>query len=114
MRRTGKNDGAAIWRRYGHTRSGSGNAGTAAKPLYYLGGNNARLESIPEPEPVPYQKNDEKWERFGILLSGIVSTLNDHDLYRMDVEEHTPVMEQKVVSLVRRSWGSMAAAICWI
>ena len=65
----------------------------------------ARLEAIPEPEPVPYQKNDTKWERFGILLSGIVSTLNDHNLYSMDVEEHIPVMEQKVVSLVRRSWG---------
>ncbi|HIZ83314.1 MAG TPA: DUF1266 domain-containing protein [Firmicutes bacterium] len=65
----------------------------------------ARLAAIPEPEPIPYQKNDAKWERFGILLSGIVSTLNDHNLYSMDVEEHIPVMEQKVVSLVRRSWG---------
>lgn len=52
-----------------------------------------------------YQKEDVKWERFGILLSGILSTLNDHDLYRMDVEEHIPVMEQKIVSIVRRSWG---------
>ena len=65
----------------------------------------ARLEAMPEPAPIPYQKNDAKWERFGILLSGIVSTLNDHSLYRMDVEEHIPVMEQKVASLVRRSWG---------
>lgn len=65
----------------------------------------ARLEAIPEPEPIPYQKNDAKWERFGILLSGIVSSLNDHNLDSMDVEEHIPVMEQKVVSLVRRSWG---------
>ena len=65
----------------------------------------ARLEAIPEPEPIPYQKNDAKWERFGILLSGIVSVLNGHNLYGMDVEEHIPVMEQKVVSLVRRSWG---------
>ena len=65
----------------------------------------ARLEAMPEPEPIPYQKNDAKWERFGILLSGIVSTLNDHSLYRMDVEEHIPVTEQKVASLVRRSWG---------
>ena len=55
----------------------------------------ARLEAIPEPEPMTYQKNDPKWERFGILLSGIISTLNDHDLYSMDVEEHIPVMEQK-------------------
>ena len=65
----------------------------------------ARLEAMPEPEPIPYQKNDAKWERFGILLSGILSTLNDHDLNGMDVEEHIPVMEQKIVSLVRRSWG---------
>lgn len=65
----------------------------------------ARLEAMPEPEPVPYQKSDAKWERFGILLSGILSTLNDHSLCGMDVEEHIPVMEQKIVSLVRRSWG---------
>ena len=65
----------------------------------------ARLEAMPEPEPIPYQKHDAKWERFGILLSGIVSTLNDHDLHGMDVKEHIPVMEQKVASLVRSSWG---------
>ena len=65
----------------------------------------ARLEVMPESEPIPYQKNDAKWERFGILLSGIISTLNNHNLYGMDVEEHIPVMEQKIVSLVRRSWG---------
>ena len=64
-----------------------------------------RLESMPEPEAIPYQKNDAKWEHFGILLSGILSTLNSHNLDSMDVEEHIPVMEQKVVSLVRRSWG---------
>ena len=65
----------------------------------------ARLEAMPEPEPIPYQKHDAKWERFGILLSGIVSTLNDHDLHGMDVEEHIPVMEQKVAALVRSSCG---------
>ena len=46
----------------------------------------ARLEAMPEPEPVPYQKNDTRWERFGILLSGIVSKLNDHNLCHMVVE----------------------------
>lgn len=65
----------------------------------------ARLEAMPEPKPIPYQKEDVKWEQFGILLSGIVSTLNDHNLYSMDVEEHIPIMEQKIVSIVRRSWG---------
>ena len=65
----------------------------------------ARLEAMPEPEAIPYQKEEAKWERFGILLSGILSTLNNHNLDSMDVEEHIPVMEQKIVSLVRRSWG---------
>ena len=65
----------------------------------------ARIEAMPEPEPIPYQKDDANWEQFGILLSGILSTLNSHNLDSMDVEEHIPVMEQKVVSLVRRSWG---------
>lgn len=65
----------------------------------------ARLEAMPEPEAIPYQKDDVKWGHFGILLSGILSTLNSHDLDSMDVEEHIPVMEQKIVSLVRRSWG---------
>lgn len=65
----------------------------------------ARIASLPEPEPIPYPKSDAKWERFGVLLSGIVSNMNGHDLNGMDVEEHIPVMEQKIVSLVRRSWG---------
>ena len=65
----------------------------------------ARLEAMPEQQPVPYQKDDTKWGRFGILLSGIISRLNDHNLSSMEVEEHIPVMEQKIVSLVRRSWG---------
>ena len=65
----------------------------------------ASIEALPEPEPVPYGKDAAKWERFGILLSGILSTLNDHSLDGMDVEEHIPVLEQQVVSIVRRSWG---------
>lgn len=65
----------------------------------------AQLDALPEPEPVPYAKEDPRWSRFGILLSGIISHLNDHALSGMDVEEHIPVLEQKIVSLVRRSWG---------
>ena len=65
----------------------------------------ARLEALPEPEPVFYGKDSARWERFGILLSGIVSVLNHHRLDSMDVEPHIPVMEQQVVSIVRRSWG---------
>ncbi|WP_455620172.1 DUF1266 domain-containing protein [Eisenbergiella sp.] len=65
----------------------------------------AWLDILPEPEPVPYAKNDPRWSRFGILLSGIISIVNDHDLDGMDVEEHIPVLEQRIVSLVRRTWG---------
>ena len=64
-----------------------------------------QIGALPEPEPIPYAKDDPRWGRFGILLSGIVSTLNDHNLDGMDVEEHIPVMEQQIASVVRRSWG---------
>lgn len=65
----------------------------------------AQIDTLPEPEPVPYAKGDPRWARFGILLSGILSSLNDHQLDGMDVEAHIPVVEQQIVSLVRRSWG---------
>lgn len=65
----------------------------------------ARLEALPEPAPVEYGRDPALWGRFGILLSGIVSTLNDHSLDGLDVEEHIPVLEQQVLSVVRRSWG---------
>ncbi|RZS94119.1 DUF1266 domain-containing protein [Cuneatibacter caecimuris] len=65
----------------------------------------AQLEALPETEPVTYPKNPPQWRHFGILLSGMISKLNNHDLDGMDVELHTPVMEQQIVSLVRRSWG---------
>ena len=65
----------------------------------------ARLDALPEPAPVEYGSDPALWGRFGILLSGIVSTLNDHSLDGLDVEEHIPVLEQQVLSVVRRSWG---------
>lgn len=65
----------------------------------------ARLEALPEPAPAEYGKDPALWGRFGVLLSGIVSTLNDHSLDGLDVEEHVPVLEQQVLSVVRRSWG---------
>lgn len=65
----------------------------------------ARLEALPEPTPIEFGRDPALWGRFGILLSGIVSTLNDHSLDGLDVEEHIPVLEQQVLSVVRRSWG---------
>ena len=65
----------------------------------------AQIEALPEAEPVTYPKNPPQWKYFGVLLSGMISRLNNHDLDGMDVELHTPVMEQQIVSLVRRSWG---------
>ena len=65
----------------------------------------ARLDALPEPEPVAYGKDEVRWERFGVLLSGLIPRLHDHALDELDVEEHLPVMEQKIASLVRGSWG---------
>lgn len=64
-----------------------------------------QIASLQESEPVPYMKDSPQWENFGILLSGIISNLNGHELDSMDVEEHIPVLEQQIVSIVRRSWG---------
>lgn len=64
-----------------------------------------QIAALPETESIPYLKNSPQWENFGILLSGIISNLNGHELDSMDVEEHVPVMEQQIVSIVRRSWG---------
>lgn len=49
----------------------------------------AQLDALPEPEPVHYAKDDPRWGHFGLLLSGIISRLNDHELDGMDVEAHT-------------------------
>ena len=54
----------------------------------------ARLDALPEPAPLEYGSDPALWGRFGILLSGIVSTLNDHSLDGLDVEEHIPMLEQ--------------------
>ena len=64
-----------------------------------------QIASLQESEPAPYMKDSPQWENFGILLSGIISNLNGHELDSMDVEEHIPVLEQQIVSIVRRSWG---------
>ena len=50
----------------------------------------ARLDALPEPAPVEYGSDPALWGRFGILLSGIVSTLNDHSLEGLDVETPPP------------------------
>lgn len=65
----------------------------------------AQLAALPEPEPITYAKDDARWRQFGILLSGMIAKLNDHRLDCIDVEEHIPLMEQQIVSLVRRTWG---------
>lgn len=74
--------------------------------LYHILENSMeQIDSLPEPEPVYYTKDSKQWGRFGILLSGIVSKVNEHELDGLDVEEHIPILEQRIVSLVRRSWG---------
>lgn len=64
-----------------------------------------KIGEMEEPTPVPYPDSLEQWQHFAILLSGIISTVNDHALDALDVEEHIPVMEQQIANLVRNSWG---------
>ena len=46
----------------------------------------AQLAALPEPEPITYAKDDARWRQFGILLSGMIAKLNDHQLDCIDVE----------------------------
>ena len=64
-----------------------------------------KIGEMEEPSPVPYTDSLEQWRHFAVLLSGIISTVNDHALDSLDVEEHIPVMEQQIANLVRNSWG---------
>lgn len=73
----------------------------------------AQIEALPEAEPVTYPKNTPQWKHFGVLLSGMISRLNNHDLDGMDVELHTPVMEQQIVSWCGVPGGSMAVVNYW-
>ena len=63
------------------------------------------IADLEEPSPEPYEDSFDRWERFEIMLSGIISTLNQHDMDSLEVEAHIPVMDQKITSLVRNSWG---------
>lgn len=65
----------------------------------------ARVDALPEPAPIHYGSSDERWDPFGILLSGIISQLNQHELDGLEVEERIPVFVQQVATVVRRSWG---------
>lgn len=63
------------------------------------------IDALEEPQPAEYGALPSRWEKFCILLSGIISTVNDHSLDGLDVEEHIPLYEQQIANLVRNSWG---------
>lgn len=65
----------------------------------------AAVAALPEKPAVVYDHKAEQWDNFGILLSGIISHLNMHELDMLDVEEHIPLFEQKIASVVRNYWG---------
>lgn len=62
------------------------------------------IDALEEPQPQAYNI-PALWERFCIALSGIISTVNDHKLDELDVEERVPLFVQQITSLIRNSWG---------
>ena len=62
------------------------------------------IEALEEPQSQAYNI-PVLWERFCIALSGIISTVNDHKLDELDVEERVPLFVQQITSLIRNSWG---------
>ena len=75
------------------------------KELYdYLERKLGEIDALEEPQPQAYNI-PALWERFCIALSGIISTVNDHKLDELDVEERVPLFVQQITSLIRNSWG---------
>lgn len=79
--------------------------GLSPEELYdYLERKLGEIDALEEPQPKSYNI-PALWERFCIALSGIISTVNDHKLDKLDVEEHVPLFVQQITSLIRNSWG---------
>lgn len=70
----------------------------------YLESKLGEIDALEEPQPQAYSI-PALWERFCIALSGIISTVNDHKLDELDVEERVPLFVQQITSLIRNSWG---------
>ncbi len=70
----------------------------------YLERKLGEIDALEEPQPKAYNI-PALWERFCIALSGIISTVNDHKLDELDVEERVPLFVQQITSLIRNSWG---------
>ena len=70
----------------------------------YLESKLGEIDALEEPQPQAYNI-PARWERFCIALSGIISTVNDHRLDELDVEERVPLFVQQITSLIRNSWG---------
>ena len=70
----------------------------------YLERKLGEIDALEEPQPQAYNI-PALWERFCIALSGIISTVNDHKLDELDVEERVPLFVQQIMSLIRNSWG---------
>ena len=70
----------------------------------YLESKLGEIDALEEPQPQAYNI-PALWERFCIALSGIISTVNDHKLDELDVEERVPLFVQQITSLIGNSWG---------
>ena len=70
----------------------------------YLERKLGEIDALKEPQPKAYNI-PALLERFCIALSGIISTVNDHKLDELDVEERVPLFVQQITSLIGNSWG---------
>ena len=61
------------------------------------------LDRLEESQPAP--ADPERMEKFEILLTGIISTLNDHLLDGLDVEPRDQDSDELVRSILQNYWG---------
>ena len=83
---------------------------TPAQLYDYVEEKMREIDALEEPQPAAYGALPSRWEKFCILLSGIISTVNEHSLDGLNVEEHIPLYEQQLLYLSRGGYRARFAA----
>lgn len=65
----------------------------------------AAVDELEEKPAVSVARGSAEAKEFGILLSGVVSTLNGHELDQLEVEEKEPFFIEKVKGILCDGWG---------
>ena len=63
------------------------------------------VDELEEQSPVTAPRDSDAAKAFAILLSGVVSNLNGHELDQLDVEAREPFFRDKISGILENGWG---------